>query len=312
MAEFFAKNIYIRFLTFEDSQALYEMRCKNKEFLQPFEPRRDPSFFTLEEQQRQIMRNLNDMQSDRAFLFGVFLRETKQLIGRIALTNIVRGPVQTADLGYFISEEHNGKGFATEAVKLVLKFAFTRAKLHRVQASAMPRNPASNRVLKKAGFQFEGVARKLIQINGIWEDHNQYAMIAEDYYMEVFKMNVAIKRIYDEPAANDGLRILVDRLWPRGVSKQKAQIAEWMKEIAPSGELREWFGHIPERFDEFRQKYVHELETDPARKQLCEKLLRLAAQGPVTLVYGAKDERHNQAVVLKQWLEAKLSKGEWQ
>lgn len=110
---------------------------------------------------------------------------------------------------------------------------------------------------------------------------------------------VRIKRIYDEPAAEDGQRILVDRLWPRGISKDKARIDEWLKEIAPSDELRKWFGHDPARWEEFRERYRQELE---AKAELVAGLRKLAAEGTVTLLFAAKDEEHNNAVELKEML----------
>ncbi len=110
---------------------------------------------------------------------------------------------------------------------------------------------------------------------------------------------VRIRRIYDEPAAEDGKRILVDRLWPRGIAKEKARIDEWLKEIAPSDELRKWFGHDPARWDEFRERYRRELE---AKAELLDQLRGLTKKGTVTLLFAAKDEEHNNAVALKEIL----------
>jgi len=107
-------------------------------------------------------------------------------------------------------------------------------------------------------------------------------------------MPVRIKRVYDVPSKEDGERILVDRLWPRGLSKEKAHLDEWMKDIAPSPALRQWFGHRPERWEEFLARYRQELKGDP----LLDDLRRRAAAGTVTLLYGARDEKRNQAVVL--------------
>ncbi len=111
---------------------------------------------------------------------------------------------------------------------------------------------------------------------------------------------IRIKRIYDEPATEDGRRILVDRLWPRGISKDKARIDEWLKEIAPSDELRKWFGHDPARWEEFRERYRQELgeKAEPVAG-----LRKLAVEGTVTLLFAAKDEEHNNAVVLKEMLK---------
>lgn len=110
---------------------------------------------------------------------------------------------------------------------------------------------------------------------------------------------VSIKRVYEKAERSDGARVLVDRLWPRGVSKENAKVELWLKEVGPSNELREWFGHIPEKFDEFAKKYQEELKTNPA----FDELKKFVSQHKtVTLVYGAKDEQHNQAVVLQQLL----------
>ncbi len=106
-----------------------------------------------------------------------------------------------------------------------------------------------------------------------------------------------IKRAYEPASDGDGYRVLVDRLWPRGVSKEKAHLDAWVKEIAPSTELRRWFGHDPERWDEFQRRYRAEL-AEPERRHLIDELAERATHGPVTLIYGARDTAHNEAVVL--------------
>jgi uncharacterized protein YeaO (DUF488 family) len=110
---------------------------------------------------------------------------------------------------------------------------------------------------------------------------------------------VTIKRAYEPPSPDDGTRILVDRLWPRGVKKSNAGIAQWMKEIAPSNELRKWFGHDPARWEEFRRRYKAELR---GKRELVGRLRELSREGPMTLVYSAHDAAHNQAVVLRELL----------
>lgn len=113
-------------------------------------------------------------------------------------------------------------------------------------------------------------------------------------------MTLLLKRAYEPTDANDGFRILVDRLWPRGVSKSSAHIDLWLKEVAPSTDLRKWFGHEPSKWKEFRERYFAELRNNSeALKQITEK----AQRGVVTLVYSAKDEKHNQALALKEYLE---------
>ncbi len=114
-------------------------------------------------------------------------------------------------------------------------------------------------------------------------------------------LTIALKRVYDEPAPSDGTRVLVERLWPRGLSKERAHIDLWLKEIAPSKELRTWFGHDPEKFAEFRRRYEAELAGAPGQEALA-TLRNLAKQGPVTLVFAAHDTEHTNAVVLHDLL----------
>lgn len=112
-------------------------------------------------------------------------------------------------------------------------------------------------------------------------------------------MSIVLKRAYEPPAASDGTRILVDRLWPRGLAKAKARIDLWLKDVAPSTELRRWFQHDPEKWLEFKKRYRTELK----RSSALAELRNLSRQGDVTLVYAARDQLHNEAVVLRQILE---------
>lgn len=120
------------------------------------------------------------------------------------------------------------------------------------------------------------------------------------------KSRIHMKRVYDEPAKADGTRVLVDRIWPRGVRKDEAAIDEWLKEIAPSTELRKWFGHSPERWEEFRRRYEAELSEN---EDAVERLLDLCRKGDVTLVYAARDDEHSNARVIKELLERRLRRG---
>lgn len=110
---------------------------------------------------------------------------------------------------------------------------------------------------------------------------------------------IAIKRVYEVPAASDGYRVLVDRLWPRGLTKERAAVDEWLKDIAPSNELRQWFGHKPERFDEFCKRYLVELSGNPAVARLKDLVKKYK---PVTLLFAAHDVDLNQARVLRDYL----------
>ncbi|KQV83665.1 DUF488 family protein [Rhizobium sp. Root1220] len=115
-------------------------------------------------------------------------------------------------------------------------------------------------------------------------------------------MSLQIKRIYEPPSPFDGDRILVDRLWPRGVSKKGARLDSWLKDVAPTPELREWFDHRPDRWEEFEKRYRAELVHNPAFADLC----RFVAGHSVTLLYGAKDNKHNHALVLADAIAATL------
>jgi uncharacterized protein YeaO (DUF488 family) len=117
--------------------------------------------------------------------------------------------------------------------------------------------------------------------------------------MRVTADNVRLKRAYEAPATTDGVRILVDRLWPRGVRKADAAIDEWAKDLAPSAPLRKWFGHDPARWPEFQHRYAAELGR---HAEALERLRALARKGPITLVYSARDQVHNDAVVLREML----------
>jgi uncharacterized protein YeaO (DUF488 family) len=115
------------------------------------------------------------------------------------------------------------------------------------------------------------------------------------------RIDVRLKRAYEPAAASDGYRVLIDRLWPRGVRRDATRLDEWARELAPSGELRRWFGHDPSRFAEFCRRYTAELGE---QEEKLRELRRRARSGPLTLVYGARDEEHNDAVVLAQILRS--------
>ncbi len=113
---------------------------------------------------------------------------------------------------------------------------------------------------------------------------------------------IRIERIYNA-STGGGFRILVDRLWPRGLRKDEVKVDLWQKEIAPSNELRKWFGHDPDKWNEFRKRYFQELDN---KKELVDRIIAKAREGDVILLYGAKDEEHNNAVALKEYIETKM------
>jgi uncharacterized protein YeaO (DUF488 family) len=117
------------------------------------------------------------------------------------------------------------------------------------------------------------------------------------------RMAIYLKRIYEDPAKDDGYRVLVDHLWPRGVKKEKAHIDQWLKEIAPSSGLRKWFGHNPEKWETFKRRYFEELDQIPG---VVEELMAKIGEVTVTLLFSSKEEKFNNAVALREYLERKL------
>jgi [ribosomal protein S5]-alanine N-acetyltransferase len=170
-------NIYLRPLIEKDAVALAQFQNENRHFFEQFSMIRDENFYTVEYQKEYILKMQKLAEQDREYRFGIFKNDTNQLIGTIALFEILRGSLQNGFIGYFLDEKNNGKGYMTEAVKLMVDYAFQTLHLHRIDAGVMPHNLGSIRVLEKAGFHKEGIAIKNVKINGKWEDHQVLAII---------------------------------------------------------------------------------------------------------------------------------------
>lgn len=164
-----------------DAPALLELRSSNREFFEPWEPLQSPRHFTLEGQLHEIAQSMHDRAHDRRYVFLMTLGDTGEIVGRVALSNVARGAWQSATIGYYVARDHNGRGYATDGVRKALRFAFEDAGLHRVQGAVIRSNVASLRVLQKTGFRSEGVARRYLQINGEWRDHEVLAITREDW-----------------------------------------------------------------------------------------------------------------------------------
>ena len=158
-----------------------EMLIANKAYWSVFEPRHENSYFTVAVQKEKIRESLYQMRDRREYNFGIFDAVTGRLIGHISLYSIKRLPFSSGFIGYSIDEREIGRGLATEVVRLVTKFAIEKVALHRVEAYVSPRNNGSVRVLEKSGYTREGLLRKLLYINGVWEDHFLYAAIEDEY-----------------------------------------------------------------------------------------------------------------------------------
>lgn len=168
---------YIRTFYEKDAQSLTDLVSRNKYFWSTYEPLQRPEYYTINAQYKKIQESLYLMDSKREFTFGIFEPGTNNLIGHIALYSVKRLPYSSAFVGYAMDEIYIGKGIVTEAVNMVVQFAFEQVGLHRVEAYVSTQNNPSIRVLEKAGFQREGLLRKLLYINGKWVDHYMYARL---------------------------------------------------------------------------------------------------------------------------------------
>jgi [ribosomal protein S5]-alanine N-acetyltransferase len=171
------KNIYLRPFTEEDANKLLELQQENRHFFEKFSYERSEDYYTLTSQQERIKILQKEWQADETYTFGIFTKENDQLVGTINLFQVLRGSLQNAFIGYFLDQQHNGRGLTTEAAKLLVDYAFNELNLHRIEAGVMPHNIGSIRVLEKAGFHKEGIAIKNVKINGKWEDHQVLAII---------------------------------------------------------------------------------------------------------------------------------------
>ncbi|HEU4964564.1 MAG TPA: GNAT family protein [Bacilli bacterium] len=175
-------TIYIRRHRPEDADARFALMTRNREFWKRYEPSfENRPELTSELVQEFIKNEIEGWEADKGYHFGIFVRETDELIGSIMIAKVNRGPFDGGIVGYSLDEAHNGKGYATQAVRLVAQFAFEELKLHRLYAGVMPSNIGSWRVLEKAGFVREGLNRKNLKINGEWEDHYAYSMLETDW-----------------------------------------------------------------------------------------------------------------------------------
>lgn len=175
------KKCYIRTFQVKDAQNLAGLVSRNKYFWSTYEPLHQSEYYTVEVQTKKIRESLYLMESNREFTFGIYALGTNNLIGHIALYAVKRLPYSSAFVGYAMDEVYAGQGIVTEAVEMVVRFAFATIGLHRVEAYVAPENKASIRVLEKAGFQQEGILRKLLYINGEWVDHCMYAILDEEW-----------------------------------------------------------------------------------------------------------------------------------
>lgn len=173
--------LQLRPLTEQDAESMTTLRASNRDFFQPFEPRREDEWYTLDSQRADIAAAEQQLLAGRKYYFGIFSAAGNDLVGWVTLSCIERGVWQNCNLGYSVAQSQNGKGIATGAVSAALSIAFKELELHRVQAAVMLHNQASARVLEKNGFRREGLAERYLRLNGEWEDHSIFAITAEEF-----------------------------------------------------------------------------------------------------------------------------------
>jgi ribosomal-protein-alanine N-acetyltransferase len=176
------ERLMLRPLTPEDAPRLLAYVLDNRAWLAPWEPAHPESYFTLEGQRAILLQCQDERRSESGVLFGIFERQGApgELHGRLSVSGIVRGIWQNGFVGYSIAASRSGRGYMTEALKRLVLFSFAELELHRLQASIIPRNAASVRVIEKCRFRLEGRALRYLRINEVWEDHDVYALTADE------------------------------------------------------------------------------------------------------------------------------------
>ncbi|MGC8480161.1 MAG: GNAT family N-acetyltransferase [Acidimicrobiales bacterium] len=168
-------RLTLRSLTVSDAQAMCDLRIRNRDAFRPFDPVYPESHFTVKVQ-AEIIRDFEESERrGNAYGFGIFVRSTGALVGRIAIRNIIRGAAQSGTLGFFLDAEYHNQGIMTEACAMTVTYGVDSLGLHRIDASVMPENIPSRRVFEKLGFREEGLAKEYLYINGAWRDHILYA-----------------------------------------------------------------------------------------------------------------------------------------
>lgn len=172
-------SVYIRRMKETDAASLLDLRRRNRAFFQPFEPVRTERDFSMAGIQDTLAQDQLHWERGSGYGFGIFGRDDERLVGRVNLSNVVRGAWENCTVGYYMDREAGGRGWMTEALGQAVGFAFGEAGLHRIQAAVMPRNLPSIRVIEKSGFRYEGLAEYYLKINGVWEHHRIYSLTRE-------------------------------------------------------------------------------------------------------------------------------------
>lgn len=174
------QNLSLVILNSDSAEEVLDFYCRNKEFLDPWEPKKAPRFFTKNYQRASLMYDHQQALEGDSFRFWIIKKEDNSIIGAVSITNIIRGAFKSCFLGYKMDKNETGKGYVTEAIKKIIDVTFNDLQLHRLEAHVMPQNVSSLRVMEKLEFKKEGYGEKYLQINGKWEDHLHFALINEN------------------------------------------------------------------------------------------------------------------------------------
>lgn len=177
------ERLYLKTFIESDARSLSELLTNNKYFWAQYEPLHEEYFYTEDAQLRKILESMQLMRVNREYSFGIYTKGRHQLIGHISLYAIKKLPYSSAFIGYSIDERFTRKGIASEAVNHLVRFGFNELNLHRIEAYVSPKNIGSIKVLERANFVREGLLRKLLYINGVWEDHYMYSILKEEHRM---------------------------------------------------------------------------------------------------------------------------------
>jgi ribosomal-protein-alanine N-acetyltransferase len=183
-AEIRGAGVYLRYPTMQDYAAWAELRALSRQHLTPWEPQWARDELARSSFRRRLRAAQREARDDLGYSYLVFAETPLRLVGGLNLSNIRRGIAQTASIGYWIGAPYTGRGLMTDAVRSVAPFAFATLRLHRLEAACLPTNHASMRVLEKAGFRLEGLARQYLKIDGRWQDHSLYALLRDDLQSE--------------------------------------------------------------------------------------------------------------------------------
>jgi ribosomal-protein-alanine N-acetyltransferase len=173
--------VYLRYPAMADYAPWAELRAVSRPYLTPWEPLWARDELARSGFRRRLRHYQRELRDDQGYAFFVFRAADDVLLGGVTLSNVRRGVAQAASLGYWMGAPYAGRGYMTDAVGAVLPFAFETLKLHRLEAACLPHNVASARVLEKVGFRREGLGRRYLKINGVWQDHDLYALLHDDY-----------------------------------------------------------------------------------------------------------------------------------